>query len=165
MPADDPGSVISALADAHEAFRRPRGESEATLDPASPERTQLRKRCRLLEACRILRANDGYHTSVIEMSFGAIERTLQFYVLAQSNDTIADFQTHRYAFDRAAELGVFSRSLCDDLIELHRQNRSAAYYRNTVATDDQAENMYQLSVEVHEFVLWHLQRTEECECR
>ena len=165
MPGDDPGSVTAALSTAQESFRRHQGELEETLDPANAETTQLRKGCRMLEACRTLRLNDGYHTSVIEMSFGAIERTLQFYVLVESNDTIGDFQTHRYAFDRAAELGLFSRSLCDDLIELRRQNRSAAYYRNTVATDEQAEAMFGLAVEIHDFVTRHLRRSEECGCR
>lgn len=61
---------------------------EEGLDPDAhdPDVIQLRKACRLLDACRLLRDHDGYHTSVIEMSFAAIERTLEFYALTASNE-------------------------------------------------------------------------------
>jgi hypothetical protein len=162
----DPSAVRDALEDARSAFlaRRPQSSFEAHLDPDDPEATQLRKACRLIEACRTLRANDGFHTSVIEMSFAAIERTLEFYVLAQSNDTVEDFQDHAYAFDRAAALGLFSEATCDGLYQLHVDNRSAAYYRDTVATREQADAMFALAVEVHAFTTAFLQREHECHC-
>lgn len=164
--SDDPSEVIAALRDTEDAFVRYGSGSayEAELDPDDLETTQLRKACRLLEASRMLRENDGYYTSVIEMSFAAIERTLEWYVLVQSADTVGDFQSHRYAYDRTAELGVFSRSLCDELYQLHEDNRSAAYYRDTVATERQADAVFRLAVEVHEFTVRHLQRVHECRC-
>lgn len=68
---------------------------------------QLRKACRLLDACRLLRDLNCYHTSVIEMSFAAIERTLEFYALATSNDAVDDFrEDHDRAYDRSADLGL-----------------------------------------------------------
>lgn len=162
----DPASVLEALRDAETAFARYRRNAtfEADLDPDDPERTQLRKACRLLDACRTLRSNDGFYTSVIEMSFAAIERTLEFYALSQSTDTVGDFQDHEYAFDRAAELGLFSRSTCDDLYQLHVDNRSAAYYRDTVATREQADAMFSLAVDVHEFTTRFVRRTHDCRC-
>lgn len=160
----DPSSVVRALREAEAAFSRPRSTYETDLDPGNPETTQLRKACRLLEACRTLRANDGYYTSVIEMSFAAIERTLEWYVLEQSTDTVGDFQSHRYAYDRAADLGLFSSALCDALYRMHQEHRSAAYYRDTVATEGQADALFDLAVAVHEFVLDHLQSTHECRC-
>lgn len=164
--SSDPSRVVAALRDAQGAFSRYQTcpSYEAALDPDDPEITQLRKACRLLEASRTLRANDGYYTSVIEMSFAAIERTLEWYVLVQSSDTIGDFQSHRYAYDRTAALGLFSQSLCDALYQLHADNRSAAYYRDTVATEAQAETLVQLAVVVHEFTVQHLQCPHECRC-
>lgn len=165
MP-NDPSSVDRALREVENAFSQNHPEStyEAELDPDDPETTQLRKACRLLEAGRTLRANDGYYTSVIEMSFAAIERTLEWYALVQSTDTVGDFQSHRRAFDRAAELGLFSQSLCDGLYQMYEENRSAAYYRDTVATQAQAETLFHLAVEVHEFTIRHLQCAHECRC-
>lgn len=164
--SNDPSRVVAALRDTEEAFSRYQSHSpyEAELDPDDPETTQLRKACRLLEASRTLRANDGYYTSVIEMSFAAIERTLEWYVLVQSTDTVSDFQSHQYAYDRAAEFGLFSQSLCDELYQMHQENRSAAYYRDTVATKGQADALFHLAVEVHEFTTRHLQCTHECRC-
>ena len=98
------------------------------------------------------------------MSFAAVERTLEFYVLSQSTDTIDNFQNHEYAFDRAAALGLFSQAVCDDLYQLYADNRSAAYYRDTVATQGQAETMFALAVEVHNFTTQFLQHTHECRC-
>lgn len=98
------------------------------------------------------------------MSFAAIERTLEWYVLVQSTDSVSDFHSHRYAYDRTGDLGVFSRALCDDLYQLHQDNRSAAYYRETVATAAQADAMYDLAVSIHTFVLAHLQREHMCKC-
>ncbi|THE63254.1 DNA-binding protein [Salinadaptatus halalkaliphilus] len=165
MPSD-PSSIVAALRDAEEAFGGYRSGAtyEADLEPDDPEITQLRKACRLLEASRTLRANDGYHTSVIEMSFAAIERTLEWYVLVQSTDTVGDFQSHRYAYDRAAALGLFSQSLCDELYQMHSDNRSAAYYRDTVATAEQADALFHLAVEIHEYTVQHLQYSHECRC-
>lgn len=165
MP-NDPSHIVDALRDVEEAFARYYSYSsyETGLDPDDPETTQLRKACRLLEANRTLRANDGYYTSVIEMSFAAIGRTLEWHALVQSTDTIGDFQSHRRAYDRAAELGLFSQFLCDALYQMYEENRSAAYYRDTVATEAQAETLFHLAVEVHEFTIRHLQCSHECRC-
>lgn len=164
--SSDPTAVVNALRDAETAFSSYRTgvTFEQDLAPNDSETTQLRKACRLLDACRTLRENDGFFTSVIEMSFGAIERTVEFYVLSQSTDTISDFQNHRYAFDRAAALGLFSQSTCDDLYQLHVDNRSAAYYRDTVATEEQANAMFELAVVVHESTMEFLRRSHKCRC-
>lgn len=162
----DPSEVVKALRSAETAFAsyRTNVTFEEALVPDDTETTQLRKACRLLDACRVLRENDGFYTSVIEMSFGAIERTVEFYVLLQSTDTVRDFQNHRYAFDRAATLGLFSQSTCDDLYQLHVDNRSAAYYRDTVATKEQARTMFELAVAIHESTTGYLRRSHACRC-
>ncbi|MGM0510711.1 MAG: DNA-binding protein [Thermoplasmatota archaeon] len=163
---NDPKAVTNALQEAEEAFSSYSRDSELEegLDPSFQVKTQHHKACRLIKACRTLRSNNGYYTSVMEMSFAAIERSLEWYVLAQSNDQVGNFQTHRYAYDRAAELGLFSQSLCDDLYQIYRENRSAAYYRDTVATKEQADKLYHLAIAVHEFISNHLQASHECIC-
>ena len=50
------------------------------------------KACRLPDTCRLLSDDDGHYTSVIETSFAAIGRTLRFYALTASNDTIDNFR-------------------------------------------------------------------------
>lgn len=105
---------------------------ENGLDPDANDADviQLRKPCRVLDACRLLRDHDGYHTSVIEMSFAAIERTLEFYALTASNDTIDDFRDgHDRAYDRGAELGLVTKETARRLKHLYREDRAAASVR------------------------------------
>ena len=110
--------------------------------------------------------HDGYHTSVIEMSFAAIERTLEFYALAASNDTIDDFREgHDRAYDRGAALGLVSEETARRLKQLYRDNRAAAYYRETVAAAQQAEAMFDLAVLIHDHVKEFARRSHECRCR
>ncbi|WP_436931743.1 hypothetical protein [Halosimplex halobium] len=94
MP-DEPDALDDAISRAEDAFggQLGRPEYEEGLDPDAHDVDviQLRKACRLLDACRLLREHDGYHTSVIEMSFAAVERTFECYALNASNDTIDDF--------------------------------------------------------------------------
>jgi hypothetical protein len=162
---EDDGRVVTALEDAERRFRDVRGQThEAELDPTQPALTQLRKACRLLDACRVLRTHDGYHTSVIELSFGAIERTIQFYILDSTNDTLQEYQSHEAVYERGAELNLYSTAVRDQLLQLWRENRSATYYRNTVATAEQADAMFTLVVELHRSVRERAQQAHECRC-
>ena len=168
MP-DDPADVLGALDGAEDAFggfATGRPEYEADLNPEAddPPVIQLRKACRLLDACRTLQANNGYHTSVIEMAFAAIERSLEFYALSASNDSVGDFQNHERAYDRAVELGVLSADTAARLQTLYTRNRSASYYRETVATAEQAATMFSLAVRLHEYVTNFAQSSHECRC-
>ena len=126
---------------------------------------QLRKACRLLETCRTLRANDGYHTSAIEMSFAAVERSLELHALSASNDAIGDFQDHQRVYERAAALNVLSEETAARLETLYTRNRSAAYYREAVATRDQAESLFTLADRIHRYVREFAQSSHECRCR
>jgi hypothetical protein len=98
MP-DEPDDLTAAVARAEDAFggRLGQPEYEAGLDPDANDTDviQLRKACRLLDACRVLRDYDGYHTSVIEMSFTAIERTFEFYALTGSTSVEAESPSSR----------------------------------------------------------------------
>lgn len=166
---DDPKAAINALdcaEDAYGGFTAGRPRYEEDLDPEANESPviQLRKACRLLDACRTLREHDGYYTSVIEMSFATIERSLEFYALSASNDAVGDFQDHERAYDRATELHVFSEETADRLKTLYTNNRSAAYYRETVATAEQAERTFALAVEIHDHVANFGHGSHECCC-
>ena len=127
---------------------------------------QLRKACRLLDACRLLRDHDGYHTSVIEMSFAAIERTFEFYALNASNDTIDDFREgHDRAYDRGSDLNLITEETARRLKQLYRDNRAAAYYRDTVAAAQQAEAMFELAARIHDYVKHFGRLSHKCRCR
>jgi hypothetical protein len=169
MP-DDPDALDGAVAHAEDAFdgQLGRPEYEEGLDPDAHDADvlQLRKACRLLDACRLLRDHDGYHTSVIEMSFAAIERTLEFYALTASNDTIDDFREgHDRAYDRGADLQLVTEETARRLKQLYRDNRAAAYYRDTVAAAQQADAMFDLAVALHDHVKNFARHSHECQCR
>jgi hypothetical protein len=167
---DEPDDLTEATSQAEDAFGGHRGrlDYEKGLDPDEHDSDviQLRKACRLLDACRLLRDHDGYHTSVIEMSFAAIERTLEFYALTASNDTIDDFhEGHDRAYDRATSLNLITEETARRLKQLYRDNRAAAYYRDTVAAAQQAETMFDLAVVVHDYVKKFAQLSYECQCQ
>lgn len=163
MPDD--AAVREALETSTRAFRDTRGQDpEAHLDPETPAVTQLRKVCRLLDACRVLQADDGYYTSVVELSFGAIERTIQYYALARTTDTVRAFQDHETVYERGAALTLYSEEAMAQLIDLWRTNRSAAYYRNTVATATQAGAMFGLAEELHRSIRDFAQAIHQCVC-
>lgn len=169
MP-ESPADVLDALDSAEDAFGGVTSgspEYKTGLDPSTTDLPviQLRKACRLLDACRTLRANDGYHTSVIEMSFAAIERSLEFYALLASNDAIGDFQDHQRVYERAAALNIIPEETAARLETLYTRNRSAAYYRDTVATRDQAEALFALADRVYRHVREFAQSSHECRCR
>jgi len=168
MP-DEPDSLDEAVARAEDAFSGQLGrpEYEEGLDPDEHDADviQLRKACRLLDACRLLREHDGYHTSVIEMSFAATERTFEFYALTASNDTVDDFRDgHDRAYDRGAELNLVTAETARRLKQLYRDNRAAAYYRDTVAAAQQAEAMFDLAVVIHDHVTDFARLSHECQC-
>lgn len=169
MP-DEPEALRAAVSQVEDAFGNQLGRPnyEDGLGPAAHEVDviQLRKACRLLDACRLLRDHDGYHTSVIEMSFAAIERTLEFYALTASNDTIDDFRDgHDRAFDRGVELGVLDEDTARRMKQLYRDNRAATYYRDTIAASQQADGMFELAVVVHDYVKNFAHLSHECQCR
>ena len=169
MP-DEPDALLEALTHTEDAFSGQLGrpEYETGLDPNDNDADviQLRKACRLLDSCRLLREHDGYHTSVIEMSFAAIERTLEFYALTASNDTIDDFREgHDRAYDRGAELGLVTEEAARRMKQLYRENRAASYYRDTVAAAQQADALFDLAVTLHEYVQNFAQFSHQCHCQ
>jgi hypothetical protein len=76
----DPNAVTGALETARDAFEytgHGRPEFEVGIDRDEDWTVQPTKACRYLDACRTLRGRDGYNGACIELSFGAIERTVE----------------------------------------------------------------------------------------
>ncbi len=77
----DDSYVDGALTDAEAAFQETRGQTgESDLDVSDTALVQLRKACRLLEAARTLREQNGYYTVVIEDSGGNCLQTVSIHL-------------------------------------------------------------------------------------
>ena len=167
---DDPMAILDGLdrvEDAFGGFTHGQPTYEAFLDPgrSDPAIIQLRKACRLLDTCRLLRDRNGYYTSVVEMSFAAIERSLEGYALYVSNDSIDDFRAgHERAYERAAELGALSPKSTARLKDVFVENRSASYYRDTIANERQSAALFTLAVRIHEHIYQFAGLSHECRC-
>jgi len=146
-------------------FRSQPGQPEPGLDVREPALLQLRKSCRLLSAVASLRARNGYYTVVIEASFGAIERTIQFYLL--ENDYVGedDYLDHERVYALGATAGLYDDSFRGKLEELWRNNRSRTYYREGIGTEATAERMAELAGQLHEHVAQLSGRSHDCYCR
>jgi hypothetical protein len=162
----DGSYVEDALDTAEDAFQDTRGqESETDLDISDEALVQLRKACRLLEAARTLREQNGYYTVVTEGSFVALERSIQFYLLHSSHAASEDIR-HRHGpvYQRGADVNLFSDSFAARLNQLWKQNRAEVYYRDTVASAEQADAMIQLAEAVHGYVCEFASLRHECVC-
>lgn len=137
---------------------------ETGLSVEDSDTLQLRKACRLLEAARHLERKNGYYTVVIETSFAAIERTLQFYLLNNQFLAPDEYVNHREVYERGHEAGLYDNSFKEKLLSLWRDNRSRSYYREGVGSRKRAEIMLALAEHVHEHVLQLAGRKHECIC-
>ena len=100
----------------------------------------------------------------MELSFGAIERSFEFFALALSTDTIRDFDDHTYAYQRAFELGVISDALRDDFQSLYTEYRTESYYGDRQVREGEADAMFDLAVATHEFLRDHPSEHYDCLC-
>lgn len=161
--SSDPENVEAALDEASRAFEVG-GTPEDGLADVSDETAQLRKACQLIAAAETLREQNGYHTAVVELAFGAIERSFEFYAIAMSDDSVRDFMDHEYAYRRVFELGAVSSTMEEDFRALYNENRAASYYSGRAVTAEQAESMSSLAVEAHEFLRDHPRDHFGCMC-
>jgi len=151
-----------ALGDAEDAFQRRPENPEVGLEHVSNSSVlQLRKACRLLDAARFLLDRNGHFTVIIEASFVAIERSIQFYVEEKGYDVAG--QRHTEVYDEAVRAGLFSQDVADRLEKLWIENRSESYYRTGIAGEYRAETVFALAVALHEEVV-ALTRTQDCLC-
>lgn len=160
----DDSRVEAVLDEAIDLFDTRPSDVEAGLDVASAELIQLRKACRLLDAARHLDRVNGYFTVVIEISFAAIERTVQFHLLANGFIHPEEYVDHRIVYERGREAGLYSEAFEEKLVRLWRNNRSRSYYRDGVATRPRAEKLRELSSAIHSHVLQLAGEHHECIC-
>lgn len=163
----DPRSVTGPLADAEDAFEyvgKGAPTYEDGIDQAEEWTTQLTKACKYLEACRTLRNQDGFNGAVIELSFGAIERSLESYLLQDTTDDIADYLDHEFVYKRAGDRGLFTRETAHDLMDLYEANRTEHYYGKLVPTQEKSDTMFELAEGVHRYVLSMIDEKDACIC-
>ena len=156
--------IESLVDDVQAAFDSRPTDVEIGLDTEDAALLQLRKGCRLLAGAETLR-DEGYYTLVIEASFVAIERTVEFRLLERGTTQPGDLPgTHPGVYREAASTGVFSESVADDLADLWREHRAKTYYQDGLASAIRAERMYALAQEVHDFIVGRSSQGHECLC-
>ncbi|WP_440009064.1 hypothetical protein [Halomicrococcus sp. SG-WS-1] len=156
--------IEQLIDDVQAAFDRRPTTIEPGLDVADAALLQLRKACRLLAGAEALQDAD-YYTLVIEASFVAIERTVEFRLLERGTmqpDNLPG--THAGVYREAATAGVFAESTADDLADLWRDHRAKTYYQDGLATADRAKAIYALAREIHAFVVGRSSQGHECRC-
>jgi hypothetical protein len=162
----DPNSLVEALEAAIDTFNEEgRGipEYERGIDSDEDWKTQLTKSCKLLHAVALLNG-EGYHTATIELCFGAIERSIEAFALAEGGDELRDFQDHEHSYDRAAELALLSETTIDDLKMLYGNNRTDSYYGGKQPTLEQAEALHLLASEIHDHSKNQIREGGVCLC-
>lgn len=162
----DPQAVTDALAAAVDAFNE-EGYSiptrEGGIDSDADWKTQLTNACRLLAAIEHT-SRHGFYTARIELCFGATERSVEAYALAEGGDELDDFHDHTACYDRATALGLLSDTTTRELRQLYDTNRTDSYYGGRRPTQRQAETMQQLARSVHEYVTNQLREGGVCVC-
>ncbi|WP_058992431.1 hypothetical protein [Haloarcula sp. CBA1127] len=157
-------SVLNALEAAERSFEQAPQNVEDGLDVDEAELVQLRRACRLLAAASRL-LDDGYYTVVIESSFVAIERTIQFRLIHDgAMDAAEVISSHRRLYQRGAEIGLYDDAFGERLAALWNQNRTKTYYRLGIATESQAQAMHELATDVHQDLVNASQVRHECLC-
>lgn len=155
--SSDPDDITRHLDEATQAFElglnhgQPAYEEGVSRD--QDWRTQFTKACRYLAGARTLRGQDGHYGAVIELCFGAIERTLESYILWQNPDeSIEDYTDHEAVYDRALHVGLLDdRETAEEMKDLYSRNRVDHYYGGRVPTEAQEDAMYALATELHDF--------------
>lgn len=160
----DDSNIEALLDEAQSLFERPGDQFEDGLDVDDPALLQFRKACRLLDAAGFLQERDGYYTVIVETSFAAIERTLQFYLLDTGLLHEDEYVDHEEVYRRGREAGLYDQEFAGKLTNLWRNNRSDTYYREGIATEKRAAAMLQLAEEIHRHVLQLAGKSHECIC-
>jgi HEPN domain-containing protein len=162
----DPQAITDALTAAIDAFNEEGygiPTREDGIDSDAEWKTQLTKACRLLAAIEHS-SGQGFYTAAIELCFGATERSVEAYALAEGGDELNDFHDHTTCYDRATELGLLSDTTTRELRQLYDTNRTDSYYGGRRPTERQAETMQQLAKSVHKYVTNQLREGGVCAC-
>lgn len=158
------GSRIDTLIDETQAaFDRRPAEVEDGLDTAEADVLQLRKSCRLLAGAELL-LDRGLFTIVVESSFVAIERVIEFRLLEGGIEPRDLPGTHPGVYRQAARRGILSEEAATELRDLWRDHRAKTYYQDGLATKLRAEKLFELATEIHDFVVNQSSKKYECIC-
>lgn len=163
----DPTDITDAIEQAQDAFEYigyGAPEFEEGVNQDEDWKTQLTKACRYLETCRTFRRADGYNGACVELCFGAIERSLEGYILWNTSDDLGDYQDHEKIYDRVVQRGLFTQDTADRLKELYLANRTEHYYGGVVPTQEKADEMYNLAEAIHEYTKNQIREGGVCIC-
>jgi len=160
----DDSDIAEILDDVQTRFERPGDDFEEALDVDDSTLLQLRKACRLIDAAQFLQEEGGYYTVIVEASFAAIERTIQFYLLDNGLLHEDEYIDHENVYSRGVQAGLYDEEFAGKLTSLWRNNRSDTYYREGVATEARAEKMLELAEGIHRHVLQLAGERHECVC-
>lgn len=156
--------IAELIEEAQAAFDRPPARLESGLDVDDAALLQLRKACRLLEGGEAL-FEAGYYTLVIEASFVAIERSVEFRLLERGRMNPTDLPgSHPGVYRAAATRGIFDESTADELADLWRDHRAKTYYQDGLASATRAGTMLALGSELHTYITGRSQQGYECIC-
>jgi hypothetical protein len=147
------------------------GETGSAQDSLSWQRAdddtdiQLGKACAMLGTCRQLRQGTNNYVSIVELSFNAIERSFQFYLVEMTAAKSADYIKHEEVFDDIAARNVFSDEDIADRIEAFRsEHRSRFYYDIDRPGRDFAIAMHDLAEEIHRYLVEFADAHSRCSC-
>lgn len=156
--------IDSLIDDVQRAFDERPMDIEQGLDVEDAALVQFKKACRLLAGAETL-LNEGYYTLVIESSFGAIERTIEFRLLERGEMNPQNLPgSHTGIYREAATVGLLSEHTADDLTDLWSDYRAKTYYQDGIAAGGRAKKMYTLATEMHAFVVGRSSQGYECIC-
>ncbi|WP_410767410.1 hypothetical protein [Haloferax sp. DFSO60] len=158
------GNRIEELVDeVQAAFDYRPDEIEVGLDTNEADVLQLRKSCRLLAGAETL-LEQGFYTIVIETSFVAIERVVEFKLLEGGVEPRDLPGTHPAVYTEAARRGILSERVASNLQDLWRNHRAKTYYQDGLAAKGRAEKLFALAAETHTFVVNQSTKRHECIC-
>jgi hypothetical protein len=126
---------------------------------------QLGKACAMLGTCRQLRRGTNNYVSIVELSFNAVERSFQFYLVDQTAAESSDFRAHEQVFEEIDGRGVFSDTGIPGRIDSFRsEHRARIYYDIDRPGRDLAAGMHELAEAVHAYVVAFADAHSRCNC-
>ena len=145
------------------------GETGPVQDSLSWQQTdgdvQLGKACAMLGTCRDLRHGTNNYVSITELSFNAVERSFQFYLVDKTAAESSDFRAHEQVFEDIEGRGVFSDTGVPGRIDAFRsEHRARIYYDIDRPGRDLAYGMHDLAEEVHAYVVEFADARSRCSC-
>jgi hypothetical protein len=112
-----------------------------------------------------LRDGTNNHVSVVELSFNAIERSFQLYLVEMTAADSSDYRSHGAVFDDIEARNVFSDESVAGRIDAFRsEHRSRFYYDVDRPGRDFATAMHDLAEAVHRYVVEFADAQSQCRC-